>query len=226
MATPMPQTHREVYFSRAAAALQTHLVEGTLPSLSQITLLPPQLNPEFDVYDRRYLLQLTWALLSVPASAGLRTRVLIQGARKFGAIPLSIAGLRRTLDADLALSRDEWPPDCIRTGDLEAMEDIADDDDLFLVLSPTNAVSIPVVDSLRELAVQARGRPIISLNPRLADVPSHGGVMQVAGRAERMNFLDHFEHIFYLRLLFTSGTVRVCITIIFQFILPYACLTL
>lgn len=211
MATPMPMHHREVYLSAVADAVRAHLSDyvanPTPQNFAQVTLLPPQLNPELDVFDRRFLLQYVWRILSVTSSFGLRARVLIQGSRRFGATPLSIQGLRRTFDADLDLSRETWPPGAVRSGELELDSDIDDDDDIVLLLSPTNAVSIPVTESLADLVERVAHRPIILLNPRLADIPSHSGVMQVAGRAERISLLEKFHQIFYMRLLFDSGKV-------------------
>lgn len=212
IASPMPSVHRDVYLHAVAAATASYLSDfqpGACDTpVSQITLLLPQLNPELDVYDRRFLLRLAWAVLDVTAaSCRLRTRVLIQGTGAFGATPLSVAGLRRSFDADLERSRDAWPDRAIRSGHIENPEDLDDDDEIIIIISPTNAVSIPVIDNLVDLVDRARGRPLILLNPRLADVPSHSGVMQVAGRADRIRFLDRIEDIYYLRLLYKAGTV-------------------
>lgn len=110
-------------------------------------------------------------------------------------------------DADLQLSRDAWPEDAVRSGELEIEDDVDDDDDIIFLLSPTNTVSIPVIEGVGKLVNRVGKRPVILLNPRLADVPSHGGVMQVTGRADRLTLLDSFEHIFFLKLLFKAGTV-------------------
>lgn len=204
----MPRDSREVYLRAAAESLRAYLSDMQLsPSVprAKLTLLPPQLNPELDVYDRRFLLQLVWASITVAASLNLRTRVLIQGPRNFGAVPLSIAGLKRNFDADLALSTEDWPV-LLRSGELENPDDVDQHDDLIIVVSPTNAVSIPVVTSVEQLVQRVPDKPIILLNPRLNDVPSHSGVMQASGRAERIAFMQTFKDIFYMRLLFKSGT--------------------
>lgn len=214
MSSPMPLSHRQVYLNAAARAAAAYLSDlpaytSTVSPVAQINLCVPQLNPEFDIYDRRFLLQLAWAIVNVTAiSCSLRTRVLVQGTGTFGAIPLSVAGLRRTLDADVRMSRDAWPQDSIRTGALENENDLADDDQIIICLSPTNAVSVPAIKDLMDMVRRANGRPVILLNPRLMDVPSHSGVMQVSGRADRIQFLQSVTDIFYLRLLFKAGTVR------------------
>lgn len=213
MASPMPSERRHVYLQAAAAATARYLADfqpGVSAPVSQVTLLVPQLNPELDVYDRRFLLSLAWAVLDVTAfSCRLRSRVLIQGTGAFGAVPLSVSGLRRNFDADLNMSQEAWTENIIRSGALENVDDLDEEDDIIIVVSPTNAVSIPVIDNLTDMVARARGRPVILLNPRLADVPSHSGVMQVSGRAERMRFLENIDHIFYLRLLFSAGKVRI-----------------
>lgn len=188
----------------------------TTSRIAQVTLLLPELNPSLDVYDRRFLLQVTWAVISSAVTThGLRPRVLVQGRRAFGAIPLSVAGLRRHFDADLELSVDGWSRP-IRSGDLEEVADVDVDDDVIIIISPTNAVSCPVVQSVADCVRQrAKGRPVILINPRLDDVPSHSGVMQVSGRADRIAFFDSFEQIFYLRLLFDAGSVSCCRFVVF-----------
>lgn len=186
----------------------------SLFNVAEVKLLVPQLNPEFDIYDRRFLLSLAWAVVdSLVNRFQLRTRVLIQGTGSFGAVPLSVAGLRRNFEGDLRMSAEAWTPeggsisDVLRTGDLENENDLTDDDEVIVVISPTNAVSVPVISDVESLIERAKQRPIIMLNPRLADVPSHSGVMQVVGRAERMQLLTTFEKVFVLRLLYQSATV-------------------
>ncbi|KAI0563712.1 Adenylate kinase/UMP-CMP kinase [Gracilaria domingensis] len=210
MATPMDRATRLQYLDFVAAAFKSYLQSylnnpSDVSRLSQLTLLLPELNPTLDVYDRRFLLQLTWALLRVTSSLELRACVLVQGARRFGAMPLSVAGLRRNFDADLELSRSEWPEKAVSSGELEDLKAIEEDVDIVLVLSPTNAVSIPTVDSVTNLVEHFKGKPIALINPRLEEIPSHSGVMQVQGRADRLRLLHSFEDIFYMRMLFDAG---------------------
>lgn len=218
LASPMTRTDRSIYLQAITKSVDAYL-HSILPlpsttatsKIGQLTLLVPQLNPSVDVYDRRFLLQTTWAVLaSTVITHKLRTRVLIQGSRAFGAIPLSIAGLRKHFDADLELSAEDWPQ-TIRSGDLEDINDLDDDDDIIIIVSPTNAISLPVVESVTDCLKRAKGKPIILINPRLDDVPSHSGVMQVSGRSDRISFLQTIQHIFYLRLLYDPGSVRVFI---------------
>lgn len=210
MVTPMSRSIREQYLNAAADALSAYLKDyledpSSLSRLCQLTLLLPELNPSFDVYDRRFLLQYTWSLLRVSSSLGMRACVLVQGARQFGAMPLSVAGLRRHFDADLEISLSEWPENAVRSDELEDLTAIDDDVDILFVLSPTNAVSIPVIESVSNLVAHVRDKPIVLINPRLDEVPSHSGVMQVTGRAERLELISRFTDVFYMRLLFDSG---------------------
>ncbi|CAN8063776.1 unnamed protein product [Agarophyton chilense] len=210
MGTPMDRATRQQYLEFAGTAFESYLQsffndENSVSRLSQLSLLLPELNPVLDVYDRRFLLQFAWTLLRVVSSLRLRACVLVQGARRFGAMPLSVAGLRRNFDADLELSRSEWPENSISSGELEDLEAIGEDVDIVLVLSPTNAVSIPTIESVSNLVKHFKRKPITLINPRLEEVPSHSGIMQVQGRADRMRLLERFEDIFYIRLLFDAG---------------------
>lgn len=214
LSSPMPRSDRQVYLDNVTASVDAFLTsfkEGnpsvTMPPVAQATLLAPQLNPSLDIYDRRFLLQLTWAAIASTARThSLRTRVLIQGRRAFGAIPLSVAGLRRHFDGDLEASITEWPDTVVRSGDLEDVNDLDDSDEAIIVVSPTNAVSIPIISSVMDVVERAKGRPVLLLNPRLDDVPSHSGVMQVSGRAGRIAFLKTIQDVFYLRLLYDPGS--------------------
>lgn len=206
MSSPMPLTHREVYLSAAASAIESYL-QSPSSQIAQIQVTVPQLNPELDVYDRRFLLQLAWAVVDVTVSSfNLPTRVLIQGTGAYGAIPLSIAGLRRNFDADVSMSRESWPEEVLRVGELSKEEDLTEEDQVVVVISPTNAVSVPTIVSLMDMVARVKGKPVILLNPRLADVPSHSGVMQVGGRKERLEFLEGIEEVFCVKLLFDAGT--------------------
>lgn len=219
-ASPMPSIDRNVYIKAAVDAALTYcraLAEPgneQLNNVCNLTLLLPQLDPELDVFDRRFVLSLTWSLvIGLAFESGLKTRVLVQGVRKYGAIPLSVAGLRRTFEADMAASADAWGGEeamssVLRTGDLEDPNSVEDEDDAIVVITPCNATSTPVVNDVMELAERVGSRrPIILINPRLSDVPSAAGVMGVSGRAARNDFLKNSAFPFYLRLLFDSGTL-------------------
>jgi hypothetical protein len=188
----------------------------TSPSsnLFNLTLLVPQLNPELDVYDRRMLLSLTWAVVKgMVSDLGLRTRLLIQGSGSYGAVPLSIAGLRRHFEADMGVSAAAWGGSeamaaKLGVSDMEDPAGVADEDECVVVVSPTNAAGMPVVaDCMQMVERVGRSRPIILLNPRLTDVPSAAGVMGAGGRAGRVAFLANMSYPFYMRLLYDTGTL-------------------
>lgn len=213
-ASPMRAPNRRAYLDAAGSTLSRRLSEGPAGVLV-VTLLVPELNPSMDIYDRRFLLSLVWTLASeMVLNLKLRTRVLIQGTGSFGAIPLSISGLRKHFDGDREKSKVDWEnygvalDENLRSGDLERVGDLDENDDAVIVVSPTNAVAMPVVNDVQDLLERARSRPVVIVNPRLSDVPSHSGVMQVSGRSDRIALLNSFEHIFMLRLLFRSGSVR------------------
>lgn len=206
----MPEEDRQTYIVAAAAAFRTYLESPSASSRGRVQLRVPQLDPSSDVYCRRFLLSLTWALVRVAAvQSGLRTRILVQKPGDFyGGLPLSVAGLARFLAADWRVSKDDWPEDMVRLGEMGRDERIADDDKVLIVVSPTNAISMPVVEDLQRLSVEAGDRRVVLINPRLEDVPSHSGVMQVSGRKERLQLLDSFQDIFTCRLLYQSAKVR------------------
>jgi Domain of unknown function (DUF1995) len=225
-ASPMPREDRDCYIIAAADAAVACVRDfgaaqsggdgtGMRPNnVFNLTLQVPQLNPELDVYDRRMLMTLTWAVVTgMVSELGLRTRVLIQGTGRYGAVPLSIAGLRRHLEADMGVSSEAWGGEEAMAAKLgvSEMEDprgVADEDNCIIVISPTNAAGMPVVeDCMRMVERVGRERPIFLINPRLADVPSAAGVMSTGGRASRIAFLESMENPFYLRLLYDSGTM-------------------
>ncbi|CAI7919306.1 unnamed protein product [Closterium sp. NIES-54] len=84
--------------------------------------------------------------------------------------------------------------------------EVAAEDDVVIIMAPQNAVGNCILDDLQAMVEAAAPRPVIILNPRLKDLPSAAGVMQVAGRAERVAFTDTFELCYLMRLLYLSGT--------------------
>jgi len=59
------------------------------------------------------------------------------------------------------------------------------------------------MEPLEAMVKQAKGRPLVLVNPLLADRPSSNNVMQIRGRAERRAFADSFQDIYgdYFKLL-------------------------
>jgi Domain of unknown function (DUF1995) len=94
--------------------------------------------------------------------------------------------------------------DLIRFGAIGA-DQVADDDDCFILVAPQNVVGACVIDYLQEMVIKASGRPLVLVNPILSDKPSSNNLMQVRGRAERRAFADSFQDIYVLRLLYPSS---------------------
>ncbi|GBG86181.1 hypothetical protein CBR_g41085 [Chara braunii] len=84
--------------------------------------------------------------------------------------------------------------------------EVGETDDMFIIMTPQNAVGNCILDDLGRMVMAAGKRPVIIVNPRLKDMPSAAGVMQVAGRKERMEFVDSFKTCYHFRLLYLSGT--------------------
>ncbi|KAJ8907365.1 hypothetical protein NDN08_007479 [Rhodosorus marinus] len=210
--SPMPRSERQHYINEvtnAIAARVDDVLSGKVENnLISVTMLLPELNTSLDIYDRRFLLSLAWEIvIEMVKARGLTVKVMTQCPTKFGGLPLSVAGLRRHFEGDRELSRESWGEamDRVRTGDIDAVA-VAEDDDVFLVLAPTNIVSAPVIEDCIGLAKKVDGkRPIITLNARLDEVPSHSGVMQVQGRKERLDFVKSFYVASYLRCLYPIG---------------------
>ena len=62
-----------------------------------------------------------------------------------------------------------------------------------------------IIDVLDEMCVAANGRPVILINPSLADRPSSNNKMQIRGRSERKAIENSFKDIYALRLLYPSS---------------------
>lgn len=222
-ASPMPKADRAPYIGAAVDATVAFCNEfcaatasgnATPSNVCNVTMMLPQLNPELDIFDRRFVLELTWALVNGLAfESGLKTRVLVQGVGKYGAVPLSVAGLRRTFEADMMQSMDLWGGEesmasVLRVADLENPRGVAEDDEAVLVITPSNATGMPVVKDVMDMVARVGStRPIVLINPRLRDIPSAAGVMGVGGRAARGEFLGNMSYPFYLRLLYDTATL-------------------
>ena len=57
----------------------------------------------------------------------------------------------------------------IRIGDI-SRDTVAEDDDVFVVISPQNIVGGSIISYLEELVEAANGRPVILFNPKLGIV--------------------------------------------------------
>jgi adenylate kinase len=65
------------------------------------------------------------------------------------------------------------------TTTLVGANEVQEEDDMFIITAPQNAVGNCIIDDLKAMVNAAGNRPVIIVNPRLKDVPGSGGVMQV-----------------------------------------------
>ena len=83
-------------------------------------------------------------------------------------------------------------------------DEVAEDDDIFIVVCPTSIVGNSIIPPLQEMCKAAGDRPVIIFNQRMGDLPSSGGVMGVQGRKERLQFISSFETVYHFRLLYNK----------------------
>jgi adenylate kinase len=81
-------------------------------------------------------------------------------------------------------------------------------DDVFLLLCPQSMVGVDssIMGPLAEMVEAAGDRPVILLNPDLADKVSSQGQQNIRGRKERMEFADSFKTVFSFQNIYVSGT--------------------
>ncbi|KAG5559514.1 hypothetical protein RHGRI_009141 [Rhododendron griersonianum] len=167
----------------------------------------PELNPEMDVYRIGTLMELVRVLALKFADDGKRIKVCVQGSMGEGALagmPLQLAGSRKILEYM------DW-------GDYGAMgtfinigsiggKEVSEEDDMFILVAPQNAVGNCIIDDLRAMTDAAGSRPVILINPRLKDLPASSGIMQTMGRDKRLEYAASFENCYHFRLLYYAGT--------------------
>lgn len=212
--------------SRSTQAVLRAINDPTIPSnlksRMQIKINVPEVNPAFDTYRMGTLLELAREIvLALAVDEGKRVRICVQqplGEGVFVGMPLALASMRVVLEkmdwGSLLSAEQKWRPGdqassqrkeaLIRLGTIGA-EQAAEDDDVFIVMAPQNVVGGMIVDELEAMVKAAAGRPLVLINPILADRPSSNNVMQIRGRAERRAFTDSFVDIFALRLLYPSS---------------------
>eukprot|EP00249_Psilotum_nudum_P019732 c27393_g1_i1 orf=619-1320(-) len=160
-----------------------------------------------DVYRIGTLLELIRELALSFANDGKVVKVCVQGSMGegiFSGMPLQLAGTRRMLEA-MDWGEYEAKGNFIKLGSVGA-NDVHEADEMFILMAPQNAVGNCIIEDLQAMVDAAGKRPVILVNPRLKDLPSAGGVMQVSGREKRMEFTESFLTCYYFRLLYTAGT--------------------
>lgn len=214
---------RDYFYESATDAVRKAIKDPTIPNKSrmQMTVNFPEVNPKFDTYRIGTILEMVrHTVLALTLEEGKRVRICVQqslGEGVFCGLPLALASMR------MVLERMDWGPSLTpeqkaQPGDVEnprreamirygqvGADQVADDDDVVIVISPQNVVGAMVIGLLDEMCVAARGRPVILLNPSLDDRPSSNNMMQVRGRSERRAIQDSFVDIFTVRLLYPSS---------------------
>lgn len=202
---PHSREIREYFYEDVCKATKNAVEDGIHKLKVQITI--PELNPEMDVYRIGTLLELMRELAFSFAKDGKRVKVCVQGSMGvgiFAGMPLQLAGTRRLLEV-MDWGEYESKGTFINIGSIGANQ-VTDNDDIFILMAPQNAVANCIIDDLKAMVAAAGDRPLIIVNPRLKDLPSAAGVMQVQGREKRMEFAGSFFVCYNFRLLYLSGT--------------------
>ncbi|KAK9102115.1 hypothetical protein Sjap_019369 [Stephania japonica] len=132
-----------------------------------------------DVYRIGTLMELVRVLALSFADDGKRVKVCVQGSMGEGALagmPLQLAGTRKILEFM------DWGDDgamgtFISIGSIGA-NDVDEQDDVYILVTPQNAVGNCIIDDLRAMTDAAGSSPVGLVNPRLKDLPGSSGIMQ------------------------------------------------
>ncbi|XP_059637822.1 adenylate kinase 5, chloroplastic [Cornus florida] len=202
---PHSREIREYFYDDVLQATQRAIKDGKTRLKVEINI--PELNPEMDVYRIGTLMELVRVLALSFADDGKRIKVCVQGSMGEGALvgmPLQLAGTRKILEFM------DWGDygamgTFINIGSIGA-EEVDEQDDMFILVAPQNAVGNCIIDDLRAMTDAAGKRPVILINPRLKDLPGSSGIMQTMGRDKRLEYAASFENCYSFRLLYYAGT--------------------
>uniref|UniRef100_A0A7S0RJM4 DUF1995 domain-containing protein n=1 Tax=Pyramimonas obovata TaxID=1411642 RepID=A0A7S0RJM4_9CHLO len=164
----------------------------------------PEMNTDMDVYRIGTALEMIRVMVTELVQDGKRVKICVQGSMGqgvFQGLPLSLAGVRRIMEAM------DWGEDML--GNFINLAEVGPDqvqpnDDVIIVFSPTSIVGSSIIPTLEAMCETIGDRPVILFNPRIGDIPSSGGVMQVRGRQGRMDFENTFETVYHFRLLYNK----------------------
>eukprot|EP00242_Pyramimonas_sp_CCMP2087_P014052 CAMPEP_0198210270 /NCGR_PEP_ID=MMETSP1445-20131203/20000_1 /TAXON_ID=36898 /ORGANISM="Pyramimonas sp., Strain CCMP2087" /LENGTH=348 /DNA_ID=CAMNT_0043884289 /DNA_START=102 /DNA_END=1148 /DNA_ORIENTATION=+ len=164
----------------------------------------PELNTEMDVYRIGTALEMIRGIVTELVQDGKKVKICVQGSMGqgvFQGLPLSLAGVRRIMEAM------DWGEDMlgnfINLGEV-GPEHVLPSDDVVIVYSPTSIVGSSIIPPLAAMCETIGDRPVILFNPRLTDVQSAEGIMGVRGRQERLDFEATFETVYHFRLLYNK----------------------
>ncbi|KAL2481204.1 Adenylate kinase 5 [Abeliophyllum distichum] len=202
---PHSREIREYFYDDVLQATQRAVNDGKTRIKVEINI--PELNPEMDVYRIGTLMELVRVLALSFADDGKRVKVCVQGSMGEGALagmPLQLAGTRKILEfmdwGDYG-ARDTF----IKIGSIGGKE-VDEQDDMYILVAPQNAVGNCIIDDLRAMTNAAGHRPVILVNPRLKDLPASSGIMQTIGRDKRLEYAASFDMCYCFRLLYYAGT--------------------
>ncbi|CAK7338514.1 unnamed protein product [Dovyalis caffra] len=207
---PHSREIRNYFYEDVLQATQRAVNDGRTRLRVDINI--PELNPEMDVYRIGTLMELVRVIALSFADDGKRVKrfscqVCVQGSMGQGALagmPLQLAGTRKILELM------DWGDygakgTFIKIGSIGEKE-VDEDDDLFILVAPQNAVGNCIIGDLQAMTVAAGSRPVIIVNPRLKDLPGSSGIMQTIGRDKRLEYAASFESCYFFRLLYYAGT--------------------
>lgn len=202
---PHSREIRTYFYDDVLQATQRAVNDGRTRLKVEINV--PELNPEMDVYRIGTLMELVRVLALSFADDGKHVKVCVQGSMGEGALagmPLQLAGTRKILEFM------DWGDygakgTFINIGSIGSKE-VEEQDDLFILVAPQNAVGNCIIDDLKAMTDAAGNRPVILVNPRLKDLPGSSGIMQTMGRDKRLEYAASFENCYFFRLLYYAGT--------------------
>ncbi|PKI64693.1 hypothetical protein CRG98_014909 [Punica granatum] len=116
------------------------------------------------------------------------------GEGALAGMPLQLAGSRKILEF---MDWGEYGAlgTFIKIGSIGGKE-VDEEDDIFILVAPQNAVGNCIIDDLRAMTDAAGPRPVILINPRLKTI----------GRDKRLEYAASFENCYFFRLLYYAGT--------------------
>ncbi|CAO2817555.1 unnamed protein product [Amaranthus hypochondriacus] len=202
---PHSREIREYFYDDVLQATQRAINDGKTRLKVEISI--PELNPATDVYRIGTLMELIRVIALTYADDGKRVKVCVQGSMGEGALsgmPLQLAGTRKILEY-MDWGDYEAKGTFINIGSIGG-EEVGEQDDMFILVAPQNAVGNCIIDDLRAMTDAAGSRPVILINPRLKDVPGSSGIMQTMGRDKRLEYAASFESCYSFRLLYYAGT--------------------
>jgi len=197
---PHSRTTRQFFYEDIGESLLRSVQSGN-HSRMRLLLEIPETNASNDVFRVGTLLEAIRVMAGKLTQDGKRVRICVQGSMGrgvFQGLPLQLSGFRKLLDLM------DWQEEVAPFVEFGAVgpEECCDEDDIFIIVCPQNIVGASLIPKLEGMCEAAGKRPVILLNPKLVDIPSSGGLMQVAGRKERIEFAESFEEVYHFRLLY------------------------